>query len=53
MKFLQAAKVFVCLLTLAGLVQSKLVVYGPQELIDKFNANKGTAAATQPDKKSK
>jgi len=38
MKFTQAAKtILLCLAALSTQVQNKLVVYGPQELIDKFN----------------
>ena len=31
-------KAFLCLVALATCLQAKLVVYGPQELIDKFNS---------------
>ena len=38
MKYLQPARVALYLLALTACVQSKLVVYGPQDLIDEFTA---------------
>jgi len=36
MKYLQSVRFALCLLTLSTYIQTKLVVYGPEELIAKF-----------------
>ena len=48
MKYNKAVRAIICLFALVCYAESKLVVYGPQELIDKFNTD-----PTKDTKKSK